>query len=72
MKQPSIYQQAVNMDIRMDNHCNDLYLIDCKNTQLLIKDNNLVNSVNASRFVSQIDGRYWYEFPFQYEPYNRK
>lgn len=66
----SIYQDVLDMGIKHDNHCSDLYLIDCPATHELFKKHDIKpHSVSATRFISNIDGRYWWDLPFQYEPY---
>ena len=61
------YQHVLTQGIRHDNHCSDLYVpVNLETTRLV---NKYRFKCNVTTFISQIDGKQWYDVPFAYEPY---
>ena len=61
----NLYDEVIELDINHDNHESDLYLpVNDITKKLLIKHGGLV-----STFISQIDGKQWFDVPFQYMPF---
>jgi hypothetical protein len=62
-----LYAEVVQMNIPHDSHASDLYLPVNKQTRDLLKTYEFL--ANVQIFVSQIDGKLWYDVPFAYRPY---
>ncbi len=63
----NLYDEAVAQGIPTDNHESDLYLKDSEITRALLR----VAHVDAKAFVSNVDGRMWWEIPFAFSPWWR-
>lgn len=65
----SIYQSAVELiDAKdIDHHESDLYLRKNEVSQQLVEQ--YENKDYVLTFIDEIDGQWWYEIPFAYEPY---
>lgn len=61
----SILDQFKYIGIEIDNHCSDLYVPVNKTTTKII--DSYEYKCNVTTFISQIDGKPWYEIPFAYE-----
>ena len=64
----TIYEQAKELGIPMDNHESDLYLPVNDKTRILVS-NHIAKGGGATTFCSQIDNRLWYDIPFAYLPW---
>lgn len=72
----SIYSDMKAAGIPLENHESDLYVKDCKAARDILAEHDKkgkrvyqVDGWNVSRFTSQIDGAYWLDIPFDYEPW---
>jgi hypothetical protein len=64
---PSLYSQVVAQGIAHDHHESDLYIPVNAHTRVLLDDYEHRDIVTM--FVSQIDGKFWYDVPFAYLPW---
>ena len=62
----NIYTQVIELEIEHDHHCSDLYIP--VNDQTIDLINNYEFKCNVTRFISQIDGKQWFDIPFSYYP----
>ena len=63
----SIYEQAKELGLEMDNHESDLYLrMTPQSTDLM---RTYAYRANVTTFISQIDKKPWYDIPFAYTPF---
>jgi len=62
-----IYRQLKEANIKLDHHNSDLYVIKCPESEAIIEKYKFKN--NVTTFISQIDGKVWYEIPFAFMPY---
>jgi hypothetical protein len=63
---PSLYEQMKAAGVEIDHHESDLYVPVNPTTRLIISDYKYKSNVET--FRSQIDGTYWYDIPFAYDP----
>ncbi len=63
----SIYEQLKNAGIPLDNHESDLYALKTDVSTQIIEQYEFKS--NVITFTSQIDGKIWYDIPFNYDPY---
>lgn len=64
----SLFEEVISRGIPYEHHESDLYIPFTKETEKLVRNYN----VSAERFISQIDGKVWFDIPFVYEPYWEK
>jgi len=62
----NIYREMVEAGIEIDHHETDLYVPVTKTTRSIVA--HYPHRSNVSTFVSQIDGRNWFDIPFAYVP----
>ena len=67
MNGQELWNEIVKQNIPHDHHESDLYLPVNEQTEKLIADYDCKDRVDI--FVSQADGKAWYELPFAYEPF---
>jgi hypothetical protein len=63
-----LFKEIVSRGIQYDHHESDLYIPLTQETIRLVKNYN----VDAERFVSNIDGKVWFDIPFAYTPFWEK
>lgn len=61
----TIYDECVELGIEIDNHYSDLYIPVTSQTAELVKKYKHQHEV----FKNQIDGKFWYQVYFQYQPF---
>ena len=61
----TIYQRMIEAKIPVDNHESDLYVPVNETTTAILKD----AKVWCSQFRNQIDGQFWYDMAFMYDPF---
>lgn len=67
MTSAELYNAAKEMGIEIDHHESDLYLpVNAKTRGLVAKHK---FKTNVETFISQIDGKLWYDIPFAYQPF---
>lgn len=68
MEKLSIYQALVKAGCQLDNHYSDLYV---RRTPLALGILAQYSEYHktAETFLSAIDGKFWIDIPFAYEPY---
>ena len=73
----SLYTDARDRGLEIDHHESDLYLKDTPEARALLAEHGKkgrrtyeVDGWNVSRFKSEIDGTYWLDIPFDYEPWH--
>lgn len=66
-KAMSIYQQLKDAGIPIDNHESDLYCLKTPESAAIVRAWEHAGIVTT--FISQIDGKVWYDLPFAYEPF---
>jgi len=62
-----IYNQIVSAGIEHSHHESDLYVPVNEQTHAIVKAYRFAS--NVTTFVSNIDGKLWYDIPFAYLPY---
>ena len=65
----TLFEKVVKLKIDYGSHCSDLYLPVNEITQKLINDYKY--KCNVTSFISQIDGKRWFDIPFAYDEYWR-
>lgn len=65
MSETSLYQDLKAAGCELDNHESDLYVL-ADDTALKVLD---VHRVRRGMFRSSVDGAYWYEVPFAFDPW---
>ncbi len=63
---PSIYERMVAAGVQIDHHETDLYVPANPVTRELVREWKF--RAIAKTFVSQIDGKLWFDLPFAYLP----
>lgn len=63
----SIYEQMKAAGIETDNHESDLYVPATPESKEIIKSYHHREIVTS--FISQIDGKLWYDIPFAFDPW---
>ncbi len=63
---PSIYERMVEAGVQIDHHETDLYVPANPITRQLVREWKF--RAIAKTFVSQIDGKLWFDLPFAYLP----
>ena len=66
----ALFDDIQKLGIQYDHHESDLYIPITVETVNLVKEYDLYNIV--ARFKSNIDGKMWFDLPFQYAPYWEK
>lgn len=61
----TLFEMVKEMGLTWDTHETDLYVKDCEQIRKLMETMNPVIRSNASRFICQLDGQVWIDFPFQ-------
>lgn len=67
---PDIYQELKDAGQEISNHESDLYTPVNETTKKIIDRYEFKQNVKT--FRSQIDGKVWYDIPFQYTPFYEK
>lgn len=62
-----IYEQLVNAGVPLDHHESDLYALVTPASSQIVSQYGCKRAV--TRFISQIDGKLWYDIPFEYLPF---
>lgn len=62
-----IYNEIVKAGVEYSNHESDLYVPVNEITKKIVEEYQFRG--NVSTFVSNIDGKLWYDIPFAYLPY---
>ena len=67
----SLYTELKDAGCTLDNHYSDLYvLFEPKATAIIQQHRTLTHrTVMLSTFVSNLDGKLWYDIPFAFDPY---
>lgn len=66
----TIYEQLQAAGVPLDHHESDLYAKDTPETRrILDAARTLGKCTSATRFRSQIDGAFWWDIPFHYDPF---
>lgn len=63
----SIYEEFKKAGVETDNHASDLYVPVNEATKKIISEYEFKS--NVTTFVSNIDGKTWYDIPFAYLPF---
>lgn len=63
----SIYDQLKETGCEINNHESDLYVPVNDSTKALVEQ--YEHKSNVSSFISQIDGKLWYDVPFAFDPW---
>ena len=63
----SLYEKVVAAGIKHSNHASDLYIPVNEDTTKLIAEYEY--KCNVTKFVSQIDGKVWFDVPFAFIPW---
>lgn len=66
----TLYEKCTELNIPTDSHESDLYIPVNDVTKSLIGEYEYKS--NVKQFVSQIDGRLWFDIPFGYTPFWNK
>ena len=66
----SIYEQLLEKNIPVSNHESDLYA-KCTSESKIIIDAYEHRS-NVTTFKNNLDGKFWYDIPFAYDPFWNK
>ncbi len=61
----SLYQQLLDANVPLDSHESDLYALATREAADIIKASGHCYSL----FISQIDGKRWFDLPFAYTPF---
>jgi hypothetical protein len=64
---PSLYQELVSLGMQIDSHESDLYVPVNEQTSAVIRKCQRIAGITV--FKSELDGNYWYDIPFAYEPF---
>jgi hypothetical protein len=62
-----LFEQIKAAGIPFDNHESDLYVLVTPGSRKIIAEACRLN--DASTFISQLDGKLWYDVPFAYQPF---
>ena len=62
---PSLYQECLELAVPIDSHESDLYIQASVLARELLKKHG--KAENA--FISQVDGRVWFDVPFAFDPW---
>ena len=62
----TIYQQMLDLEVEIAHHATDLHVPVDDETTAVLMDYEFKSAVTT--FVSQIDGKTWYDIPFAYLP----
>jgi hypothetical protein len=68
---PSLYQLMVAAGVQIDSHETDMYVPVNATTTKILKDYRERHKLPMTEyqiFVSQIDGKGWYDLPFSFDP----
>lgn len=66
----NIYDQMKAAGVQIDSHESDLYVpVNEQTTSILMSNIGLKGRLSSMKFVSQIDGKVWYDIPFAYQPW---
>lgn len=66
----SIYQQMIDAEIPVAGYHSDLYVpVNNETTRILA---GYQFHYNVTAFRNEIDGKFWYDIPFAYDPYWEK
>ena len=74
MKTDSIYDRLLSSSCEMDNHESDLYVKDTPRAREVMVEfmtDYPEITLNRSLFISQLDGKPWFELPFMFSPWWR-
>ena len=66
MSKTDIYAAIIAAGIPIDHHYSDLYVLATPEARAIIKASGWYG---VTSFISQIDGRRWYDVPFAYAPF---
>ena len=65
-----IYEEMVKLGVELHHHESDLYVpVTPETTKLVEQYQQPPFRGIVMRFTSQIDGKPWYDLPFQYQPF---
>lgn len=67
MNGKELWDEIVKQNIQHDHHESDLYLPVTPETARLVSQYDYHD--RATTFVSQVDGKVWYDIPFAYDPF---
>lgn len=59
------YKELIAAGIQTDSHESDLYVLVTPDSSRIVK----ASGWSRSTFVSQIDGKLWFDLPFAFEPF---
>lgn len=63
-----LYDELKAAGIPLDSHESDLYVLATPEAHAILKKHGKTGALLSS-FISQIDGRRWYDVPFAYKPF---
>jgi len=67
MTSGELYEAAKAKGVEIDHHKSDLYIPVNDTTRALVKEYDCTG--NVTTFVSNVDGKFWYNIPFAYQPF---
>jgi hypothetical protein len=68
MTDKTLYEECVDVGLKIDHHESDLYIKDCPEARtLLVKYNKPIQT-----FIDNIDHELWLDVPWAYQPYYDK
>ena len=65
----SLYHELKSAGIELDSHYSDLYVKDSPQARAIIQRHMDKKARFPSLFISQIDGKPWFDIPFAFMPY---
>jgi len=67
MTSGEFYEAVKAKGVEIDHHESDLYIPVNDTTRALVKEYDCTG--NVTTFVSNVDGKLWYDIPFAYQPF---
>lgn len=66
----TIYEALTDAGVQLDNHYSDLYALATEDCIRIVAEYRKGATIGpVSTFISNIDGKRWYDIPFAYMPY---
>lgn len=70
MSTPTLYERLYAAGIEMDSHHSDLYVpVTPESREIIEQAKKDHPTILESIFVSDVDGKEWFDLPFEYQPY---
>lgn len=67
----TIYQELIKAGLKCSSHYSDLYVRVTEQSRNILK-NHPIDNKNATIFRSNLDGKFYYDIPFAYDPFWEK